>query len=588
MSSFVAGLLVLVAGAPLLADVAVRFDIDISKDAHPISPWIYGTNTGKLGGNEGVTLSRSGGNRLTGYNWENNASNAGIDYINHSDDLLGGGAVAGKAMTDFHDANLKAGVRSLITLPAAGYVAKDENGVVQESEKAPSPRWAKVVFRKNAPFVYPPNLADGEVYTDEFIDHLVKKYGTAAADQGVKFYDVDNEPGLWSSTHPLLHPAPVRCTELVQKNADLAAAVKRVDPSAEIFGGVFYGYNDFASLQNAPDWDSVKTAAEKAGRPYTWYIDYFLEGMRKASEQEGRRLLDVLDIHWYSEAYGDHRVNDDSALTAKDQLARMQCPRSLWDSSYVESSWISKWQTPKLPVANWNDPTPGPVLLLPHLFSSIAKYYPGTKVSITEYNYGGNPHVSGGLATADFLGILGREGVYAASYWELNDGVDYAAAAFRLFRNYDGAKGAFGSISARATASDRENASVYASYNPGGAEIHLVVLNKSQTQAVSGTFNVASPAPVTAGRAWGFDASGAALKEKTAISAVTGNTFAYSLPASSAVHIVLKTSSALPNAVRPFNPGVAPVGKRAGYLPDGRALSEEGARARVPFWQRGR
>jgi mannan endo-1,4-beta-mannosidase len=579
----------LLAAFPAFADIAVRFDVDLQKDARPISPWIYGTNTASLAGNEGVTLMRSGGNRLTGYNWENNASNAGTDYVNHSDDLMGGGNVPGKSMTDFHEGALKAGARSLLTLPAAGYVAKDKAGTVQQNETAPSARWAKVVFKKGAPFSNPPGAADGEVYTDEFIDFLVKKYGGAAADQGVKFFDVDNEPGLWPSTHPRLHPAGTRALELTRKTAELSSAVKQVDAKAEIFGGVFYGYGDYATLQGAPDWDSIKTANAKAGHPYGWYIDFFLDEMRKASEKEGRRLLDVLDIHWYSEAVGDHRINDDSALTVKDQKARLQAPRSLWDSAYAEDSWISKTQTPKEPV-DWSNPVPGPILLLPHLFSSIAKYYPGTKVSITEYNYGGNKDVSGGIATADFLGILGRQGVYASAYWELHDGADYAGAAFRLFRNYDGVKSAFGSISARASSSDRDNASIYAAYDPGGSEVHLIVLNKSQTQAVAGTFNVTSPAPLAQGRVWGFDASGTALKEKAAVAPVAGNSFAYTLPPLSACHFVIKTASPLPNAARPPILSRAAPGKHSGYLPDGRWLdSPEGVpRARVPFrlWPR--
>jgi mannan endo-1,4-beta-mannosidase len=573
------------------ADLNVAFEVDLLKDAHPISPWIYGTNTESLGGNEGVTFMRSGGNRLTGYNWENNASNAGTDWYNNSDNLMGGGETPGKSMADFHESALKAGARSIITLPAAGYVAKDKSGGVGENETAPSARWAKLVFRKNAPFANPPDAADGAVYMDEFVDFMAKKFGNAASTDGVKFYDVDNEPGLWASTHPRLHPAKTRCLELTARNADLSAAVKRVDPGAEIFGGVFYGYNDFASLQDAPDWDSIKTAAAKAGHPYGWYIDFFLEEMRKASEKDGRRLLDVLDIHWYSEAAGDHRVNDTAATTAKDQKARMQAPRSLWDSSYVEDSWISKWQTPKQPVTDWGNPTPGPVSLLPHLRASIAKYYPGTKVSVTEFNYGGNKHVSGGLATADFLGIMGREGIYASAYWELGDGAAYAGAAYRLFRNYDGAKSAFGSISARAEASDRENASLYASYDPGASELHLIALNKSQSETVNGTFHVASPAPLTQGKAWGFDGTGTAVKEKTAVPVVSGNTFSYALPPLTAWHFVIKTSSALPNAVRfPSSGAVGPMGKRPGYLPDGRWLeSNSGApRARVPFWLRSR
>lgn len=52
-----------------------------------ISPYIYGTNQLMEGG-ENTTLYRLGGNRLTGYNWENNYSNAGSDWYHTSDTWL--------------------------------------------------------------------------------------------------------------------------------------------------------------------------------------------------------------------------------------------------------------------------------------------------------------------------------------------------------------------------------------------------------------------------------------------------------------------------------------------------------------------
>lgn len=56
----------------------------------PISPYIYGINTfaasERFAQNAG--LHRAGGNRWSAYNWENNASNAGSDYIHHSDNYI--------------------------------------------------------------------------------------------------------------------------------------------------------------------------------------------------------------------------------------------------------------------------------------------------------------------------------------------------------------------------------------------------------------------------------------------------------------------------------------------------------------------
>src|SRR5262245_10486891 len=71
----------------------VSFAIDSALDVHPISRFIYGMNgwDPRQARPANLALSRSGGNRMTAYNWENNASNAGSDWFNQNDDFLGGG-----------------------------------------------------------------------------------------------------------------------------------------------------------------------------------------------------------------------------------------------------------------------------------------------------------------------------------------------------------------------------------------------------------------------------------------------------------------------------------------------------------------
>src|SRR5687767_4454768 len=140
------------------AEIEVRFDVDVATSNRPISPLIYGTNSDVLTAADGVTFRRQGGNRLTGYNWENNASNAGSDWEHSSDSYLGNFTTVGKTVTDFHDKSLTQGTQSLITVQAAGYVAKDKAGTVTEAQVAPSSRWAKVVFAKGSAFTAAPDV----------------------------------------------------------------------------------------------------------------------------------------------------------------------------------------------------------------------------------------------------------------------------------------------------------------------------------------------------------------------------------------------------------------------------------------------
>jgi len=77
---------------------------------------------------------------------------------------------------------------------------------------------------------------------DEQVNLMVSRYGGAATASGVKIYALDNEPDLWSSTHPRIHPNPIGAQELITRSTALAKAVKAVDPAAQVFGYESYGF----------------------------------------------------------------------------------------------------------------------------------------------------------------------------------------------------------------------------------------------------------------------------------------------------------------------------------------------------------
>src|SRR6185436_4191133 len=61
--------------------------INTNADRHPISPLIYGANQ-DFSTIDRLPARRIGGNRTTGYNWENNASNAGSDFQHYNDAFM--------------------------------------------------------------------------------------------------------------------------------------------------------------------------------------------------------------------------------------------------------------------------------------------------------------------------------------------------------------------------------------------------------------------------------------------------------------------------------------------------------------------
>ena len=496
----------------------LRFEIKPDRVVGAISPYVYGINSQKLE-DTGATVRRQGGNRQTVYNWEINASNAGSDWKHSSDDWpctggLGykGCDVPGAQITLFAEENRKDGIESLVTIPMIDYASADKKGSVAESEAAPSKRFVRSYAKKpGGRYSLTPDLNDGKVYQDELVNFMVQKLGKAEKG-GVKFYSLDNEPALWPTTHPRVHPDRTTYAEIVARTEATASAITKLDPTAVVLGGVMFGWSEFMSLSSAPD-------AKKYEDKYPTYVEYFLASMRQLEKKHGRRLVHVLDVHWYPEVRGTKRITDQDA-SRKTIDARLRAPRSFWDPDFTEKSWITdQWKKP--------------IRLIPWLKELIAKHYPGTKLSMTEYNFGGDGHMSGTLAQIDLLGIFGREGMYMANYWGRGAGVGklppHVAAAFRLYRNYDGRGGRFGDRAVEASVADISKATIYAATDterPG--RMTVIVINKDQQGRYQGQLSIAGDHRYTKANVYSISGDTPEIKSKPAI-AVQGNQITYTL-----------------------------------------------------------
>jgi hypothetical protein len=480
----------------------VNFTINAGQNVNAISQWIYGMNGTSL--NSSLTSDRLGGNRWTAYNWETNASNAGKDYKYENDNYLVQNSptpnVPGAAITPTLNADAAAGRALIVTVPMAGYVSADMSGPVPLADFAPSARFNQVVAKKPTTLSLTPNTTDGVVYNDEFV-HWVES--TKNPNQKV-FYDLDNEPGIWGDaipvgwsannwnqpnqsgqTHPEVHPYKPSYAELRQKTIDNASAIKDVNPNAMVFGGVGYGWSDFAQLQVGIIDPAHPVQPHPSGNPPDGllFYDYLLQQVHAAEVSQGRKLMDVLDLHWYPEAQGVDKNGTSRRITFDQtnqndpgmQAARVQAPRSLWDSTYTETSWITGCCSS------------GPIQLLNRVQRDIDDFNPGTKIGVSEYNYGGTNDISGGIAEADALGIFGQRGVFDANMWP--DGSDanmqYASGAFKMYLNYNGTGGKFGdtSVSAAVGTGEIANSSVYASLDSTNPN-RMIVMAINRTTAV--------------------------------------------------------------------------------------------------------
>lgn len=436
--------------------------VDMQSAGKPISPYIYGINQyGHQGDYNKVAVNtvRQGGNRMTAYNWETNASNAGSDWKYSSDNNLSNSSRPAdcvqvlSAEGQKYDFDYK-----LTTLQLAGYVAADMNGTVTAEETAPSARWNKVELVKDAPFADTLDLTDGTVYMDEYVNYIIRTLGNSQSDTGIQGYSLDNEPALWGNTHSRIHPQPVTIAELTEKSVTMAAAVKKLDPNAEIFGPALYGYTAYDHLADDDATNEWKTLRDVNG--YHWYIDCYLDQMKQASEKSGVRLLDVLDIHYYSESAREGAAD------------RVQSVRTLYEKGFRENSWIGQWCQENVPI-------------LPAIQASIDKYYPGTKIGITEYNFGGDSDMSGAIAQAEALGCYADQGVYYATLW---GGGGYIFSGMNLYTNYDGKGGSFGDTLLPAVTENVAMSSAYAAINADDdSTMTVMVTNKDESTAERAT-----------------------------------------------------------------------------------------------------
>ncbi|CAG7646596.1 glycoside hydrolase family 44 protein [Actinacidiphila bryophytorum] len=468
--------------------------VDTTTGRHAIDPHIYGMNfpDQALAKDLRLPLGRWGGNATTRYNYTNDAYNAGSDWYfedlhyNNDTSALPDGSQADK----FVEQNRAAGSDTLMTVPMIGWTAAGrddgcgfsiaEYGPQQGSDAQWRPdcgngtRTDGTLITGNDPAET--STPAGPDFVKGWVQYLDRTYGNADSG-GVRFYDLDNEPDLWQSTHRDVHPAGADYDELRDSTYTTAAAVKDADPAAQTLGPVGWGFNSLiysgrdqqvCSEQGGSCWSNPPDRAAHGGVEFApWY----LQQMKAYDQEHGRRILDYFDEHIYPQQSGVSGSADDAAT----QALRLRSTRQLWDPSYVDESWINQ-----------------PIQFIPRMRSLVDQNYPGTKLAISEYNWGALDHVDGGLAEADVLGIFGREGLDLATLWSPPAATDPGAFAFRMYLNYDGNGGTFGDTAVHAASADQDKLSVYAAERSTDHATTVMVVNKT-------TDDLAAPVSLTAG-----------------------------------------------------------------------------------------
>jgi hypothetical protein len=467
---------------PAGAGPALR--LDATAVLRPISPYIYGMNFAPedLAAEVALPLNRWGGNATTRYNWRNDTSNRASDWYfeNIPNDNANPGALPnGSASDQFVEQNRRTGTETIITLPLIGWTPKSRGytcgfSVAKYGAQQSTDSWRPDCgngIRSNGTAITGNDPLDTSeaitpVFVQDWITHLTTRYGDAG-EGGVRFYNLDNEPELWDGTHRDVHPQPTSYDEMRDRGLAYAAAVKAVDPLGQTLGPVGWGWSAYfwSALDWAPGGDWWNHPQDRQAHGNVPFVAWYLQQMRAYDQQHGVRLLDYFDLHYYPQAAG---VTLSTAGGAATQALRLRSTRSLWDSSYTDESWIAE-----------------PVRLIPRMREWVDANYPGTRLAITEYNWGGLEHINGAVAQADVLGIFGREGLDLATLWDPPTSSEPVAYAFRLYLDYDGAGGRFGDVALSASSDDQEKLSVYAARRQADGAITAMVINKSVGPLVS-------------------------------------------------------------------------------------------------------
>lgn len=520
---------------------AATVTVDLTADRHAIDPRIYGLNfaTSAQLTDLRVPLNRSGGNTTSTYNWRLNADNKGNDWYFES--IGYGSATAGQLHDTFIADSVAGGARPMVTIPMMGRVAKlgpNRGKLASYSvakygpQRATDAQWmpdAGNGVRLDGTLIQgdPNDASTPSTVADQkaWIEHLVAAHGAATA-ANPRYYLYDNEPGLWAETHRDMVANGPTMQQLLDGIVAYGSMVRATDPAATLVGPEGWGWLDLkysGADQQAARANGWSSFPDRAAHGNVDQFPWLLQQLAAKEKATGTRLLDVATVHWYPQ--GGEFSDDGSASMA---LLRNRSTRQLWDPNYTEESWIGV-----------------KTAAIPRLQQWVRDNYPGTKVGITEYSWGGDSTMSGAVAQADVLGIFGRTGLDLANRWTTPPTGSPVYQAIKLYRNYDGLGSAFGDTSVRATVANPDNVAAFAATRPDGATT-IMLLNKYVTGSTPVSLSVAGRASSGTGEpAQVWQLAGGTTKRLSDAS-VMDNKASLTLPAQSVTLLVLPKPKTTP------------------------------------------
>ena len=224
---------------------AITINVDVAANRHPINPNIYGiahASTTQLN-DLNTPLNRNGGNNTTRYNWQLNADNRGSDWYFES--IGDSSATTGERGDSFFANSRAANAQPMLTMPMVDWVAKlgsNRSKLAGFSIAKYGPQtgndWQWFADAGNGVLSDGRNIAGNDpndanvpsssAFQQGWVQHLVARWGTQA-NNGLRYYILDNEPSLWHGTHRDIHPVGATMDEIRNRLIDYAGKIKAVE-----------------------------------------------------------------------------------------------------------------------------------------------------------------------------------------------------------------------------------------------------------------------------------------------------------------------------------------------------------------------
>jgi hypothetical protein len=457
----------------------VQVNVKIFNNRKPVSPYIYGRNNSitdfignpvsanswQLYKDAGLNFFReNGGNNLTKHNWKlnlsshpdwyNNVYSSNWDYaaqtlqqnIPSAQGMWGFQLIGRAASTNannfndwaYNNSQWWSGVNQNL---AGGGVINTAGG--------------SQALVNGDPSLYLQNW--NEDSTTDILPHWFGSGGLGLDSTKIRYWNMDNEPEIWSGTHDDVMPVQPGAETFMQRYFAAAKKARALFPGIKLTGPV--SPNEWQWF----NWGAAPVTGSD-GKQYPW-LQYFIKRVAEEQQSTGIRLLDVIDLHFYPSSASPSNV--------------VQYHRVFFDSTYIypEANGV------KVVNGGWDNS-----IQIENVFGRCQKWLnqymgPGNgvtfAVSETATQLQNDPNA---LAVwyASMMGEFMNHGVEYFSPWNWDIGM---WETLHLFSRYNK------SNSVQATSSDEQNVSAYTTVNNNNDSVTIALVNRSQSQSKTVVIN---------------------------------------------------------------------------------------------------